>query len=336
MNTCNYSWFDEPEPNTPWLVHGLIPADGYTSVVGKPKAGKSSAVRNLAVAVLKGREFLGRAMLIPPGEGRVLYLQLDRKDRPGRVSSQFRSLGVTREESSRLVMRLGEHLPAGNFEERLKWLAAEVKSAKPDLIVIDLFWQFASVGNTNEYAASLNAINQLQDALTAIPFKGAVVAVMHGRKATNPNDPFDDVLGSTSQRGSFSTTLMCTQHKKEQLRTIASDQTDKDDRLGEIPETIVIQNPDGTLALEAPISELEQAKKHSKSEEDLKKLLTFIDRNPGSDMDTILRGLGMSRKHALVLFRNADGLIHRTGDGIKGSPHRYYSGEQVPTESRNQ
>ena len=59
METTNdYKWFTEPEVQTPWLVDGLIPANGYSAVVGKPKAGKSTIIRNLIVAVVKGGERL--------------------------------------------------------------------------------------------------------------------------------------------------------------------------------------------------------------------------------------------------------------------------------------
>jgi hypothetical protein len=66
----NYDWHDEPvETETRWLVHGLIPADGYTAIVGKPKAGKSTTIRNLIAAVIKGRDFLDRPIGVPPNTG---------------------------------------------------------------------------------------------------------------------------------------------------------------------------------------------------------------------------------------------------------------------------
>jgi hypothetical protein len=327
----SYKWFEEPEVETPWLVYGLIPADGYSSICGKPKAGKSTMVRNLIVSVIKGTPFLGRVIDLPGRVGRVLYQHLDRKDKPGRVAAQLKQLGLTKEDAPRLTMRLAEHLPSKDYAERLKWLQGEVKASAPDLIVIDLMWQFVVAKNSNDYNAVLDGINDLQDALNQVGYKGALIAVMHGRKATNPNDQFDDFLGSTGQRGSFSTNIMLSQYKKDKLRTIASDQTDIEDRLGEIPETAIVRNLDGTLRLGLPVAELQQAEKKSKDEEDITKLLVFLDSNPGMEMETITDRLLMSKKRILFLLREVKNLTSRTGKGVKGDPYLYFpkGGESV-------
>jgi RecA-family ATPase len=320
----NYQWFDEPEVATPWLVYGLIPADGYSSIVGKPKAGKSTFVRNLAVAVIKGHDFLGRKVIVPSGGGgKVLYLQLDRKDKPGRVTAQFKALGLTKDDAPRLVMRLAEHLPPlQEFSQRLEWLRVQVDAAKPDLIVIDLLWQFVVVQNANDYTAVLNRLNEMQDALNKIKYQGAVIAVMHGRKATNPNDSFDDILGSTGQRGSFSTNVMLTQYKNDQIRTISSDQTDMAEEYGEILETVITRRADGTLALGQRKSELEAKAKESKTEGDLAKLITYIAKHPGIEMETITTALSISKKYALSLLAKEPDLC-KTGAGKKGDPFKY-------------
>jgi AAA domain len=320
----SYNWYEEPEVKTPWLVYGLIPADGYSSICGKPKAGKSTAVRNLIVSVIKGTPFLGRPIDLPGRVGRVLYLHLDRKDKPGRVSAQLKQLGLAEEDAASLTMRLAEHLPSKDYTERLKWLQEEVKASRPDLIVIDLMWQFVVAKNSNDYNAVLDGINDLQDALNQIGYKGALIAVMHGRKATNPNDQFDDFLGSTGQRGSFSTNIMLSQYRKAQLRIIASDQTDIDDRVGEIPETAIVRNLDGTLSLGLPVTELEKAEKKSKDEDDITKLLVFLENNPGVEIKTITDQLAMSKKRTLALLREVKDLISRTGEGIKGDPYLYF------------
>jgi RecA-family ATPase len=198
-NTMN--WFNLKPPSNDWLVDGLITSDGHAAICGKPKAGKSTFVRNLIVSVIKGRQFIGRAIEIPAGPtGRVLYVHLDRKDQPGRVAEELRQLGIDQQESGRLVFRTAQEMPE-TFEERLSWIRKETTNAAPNLIVIDMLWQFVVAKNNNDYNAVIDGINKLQDALLKASYKGALIVTLHGRKAENPDDSFDDILGSTGQRG---------------------------------------------------------------------------------------------------------------------------------------
>jgi ribosome biogenesis GTPase A len=89
------SWHLVEDIPTQWLVDGLLPADGYSAVIGKPKAGKSTLIRQLIAAIVKSEPFLDRSVNIPTGTGRVLYIHLDRKDKPARVAKELRHLGIT-------------------------------------------------------------------------------------------------------------------------------------------------------------------------------------------------------------------------------------------------
>ena len=317
------SSFNIPSPETSWLADGLIPSDGHCSICGKPKAGKSTFVRNLVTSVIKGRPFVGRSIDIPAGTGRVLYIHLDRKDQPWRVSAELRQLGITEQESSRLVFKTAQDVPE-SFSERLAWLQKEAVAHNPHLIVIDLLWQFVIAKNSNDYNAVLDGINALQDALIKVGYKGALVVTLHGRKATNPNEPFDDVLGSTGQRGSFSTNIMLSRYRKENVYTIMSDQTERDEVYGEIPETILHRNTDATLSLLRPFDQLCNEEKENKTEAALRRVLKFISETPGCEMTHIIDGLGMSKKTALKLLRTAPELWYTSGKGEKGDPLKYF------------
>ena len=50
---------DEPDEAHTWIVEGRLPAAGLGLLVGKPKAGKSTAARCLAFAVARGAAWLG-------------------------------------------------------------------------------------------------------------------------------------------------------------------------------------------------------------------------------------------------------------------------------------
>lgn len=325
------NWYEIPVPQTSWLIDGLIPSDGHAAICGKPKAGKSTFLRNLITAVIKGHDFLGRRIELAAGTGRVLYLHLDRKDQAWRVAKELRELGITKEESSRLTLRMAQEIPTASFEERLQWLRKEVSTLKPHLIVIDLMWQFVSVDNTNEYKAVLDGINSLQDALIAEKFSGALIVALHSRKATNPDDPADDMLGSTGQRGSFSTNIFLTRYRKQGVYTILTEQTERDEHYGEIDETIITRNADGTLSLGRPFMELVWEEKQVKAEAQLSRLLGHIRENPRCEMEEIMAALAISKKKVLELLEMAGSLVCRSGSGKKGDSFKYsISDEQNP------
>src|SRR5713101_650633 len=50
----------EAIPETLWMVKDLIPTGGLALLVGKPKVGKSTLARHLALSVAQGIPFLGR------------------------------------------------------------------------------------------------------------------------------------------------------------------------------------------------------------------------------------------------------------------------------------
>src|SRR5712692_5627817 len=162
------NWYALPEEPVEWLVDGLVTADDCAAANGKPKSGKSTGIRNLIAAVIIGGKFLNRDVMVPPGTGRVLYVHLDRKDRPHRVAKELRRLGITQEASTRVRFLTEKDIPSkdAGFDARLKWIAEEVATFKPNLIVIDLLLHFVMTKKgVNDYDTMIDAIAQLQDTL---------------------------------------------------------------------------------------------------------------------------------------------------------------------------
>ena len=78
---------EEPEEIS-FVYEDTLPAGGMSILVAKPKVGKSTFGRNLALAVSRGDEFLGRKT----AQGPVVYLALEEKRT--QVQDHFRRMGV--------------------------------------------------------------------------------------------------------------------------------------------------------------------------------------------------------------------------------------------------
>src|SRR5207237_415835 len=78
----------EPDEQVMWLVEDHLPAGGDSLLVAKPKVGKSTLARCLALAVARGEEFLG----CKTTQGAVFYLALEEKR--SEVRAHFRAMGA--------------------------------------------------------------------------------------------------------------------------------------------------------------------------------------------------------------------------------------------------
>jgi hypothetical protein len=321
-------WYALPEEPVEWLVDGLITTDDCAAANGKPKSGKSTGIRSLIAAVVLGGKFLNRDVGVQPGTGRVLYVHLDRKDRKHRVAKELRQLGITREAASRIRLLTEKDMPKdAGFDARCQWLADEVKSFMPNLVVIDLLLHFVRTKKgVNDYDTMIDAVAQLQDSLSECGYRGALLVSLHARKALG-EDVGDSVLGSTGIRGSLSTLLHFHHYRKEKIYTVQSDQSVRGDTFGELDETIVNRDAEtGVISLGAKYEDLKAQDKKDEWTLRRSKILGFIKANPGNTSDEIALALNMAKKTVLpileALEKNLD--IRTTGAGIKGDPRLYF------------
>src|SRR5207245_222542 len=114
-----------PEELTEYVVSNLLPTSGLSVLVGKPKAGKSTIARQLAVCVAQGSDFLERKT----ARGVVLYMPLEEK--ASEVKAHFKTLGLIVGENVRTYC-------APVMKNGLPRLEAALK-AMPDvkLVIID-------------------------------------------------------------------------------------------------------------------------------------------------------------------------------------------------------
>ena len=284
---------DSPEPD--WLVEGLIPAGGVTLLVGRPKSGKSTFARALAVAVAQGRPFLGRETR----RGPVLLLSLE--DRQRDAARHLRALGLRAEDP--LLLAAGQR--------DIQPLRCWIQAYRPVLVVIDTVGRVLHLRDSSEYAEVTEALDGLLR--LARESGAAFLLVHHSPKASDGRDPIDAPLGSTAFAGTADVVLHL-KRGRDGVRTLASVQ-----RVGQdMEESVVTIGPDGWPAL---VGTRREVQTQAMSDE----ILKYLASHGESTRDEILSGV---QGEAAVKIRALDHLVRegrvvRSGTGRRGDPFRF-------------
>ena len=289
--------FETPDQEVEWIVEDLLPSGGFSLLIAKPKAGKSTLVRQLALAISRGIPFLGRKTY----SGLTLYIALEEKE--SEVKNHFKLMGATGNE------QLGVYVGI-TPEESIFWLKNEIINSKPVLVIIDTLFRFVSITDINDYAKVTKAL----DPILAIARENNVhiLGLHHGSKRGGEDG--DGTLGSTAIFGSADTQI--TLIKKGDQRTIETRQ-----RYGvDLEKTILNFNPstksfnvglttkeDNLKRVENDILELLNTTKKILLEEEIAEEVT-------SDTST-------KRKALRQLCEQ--GRINRAGTGKRGDPYKY-------------
>lgn len=122
----------EPEERVSFTVAKKLPKGGFSALTAKPKVGKSTFARNLALAVAKGEPFLD----CETTQGPVIYFALEEKR--SEVARHFRDLGATGDEP---IFIYAATAP----QDAIAQLHPLIKDIKPVLGVIDPLFKFVRV-----------------------------------------------------------------------------------------------------------------------------------------------------------------------------------------------
>lgn len=293
----------EPDNPHPWVVHGLIPSGGMALVAGKPKAGKSTLARALALRVCRGEPILGRETMGGP----VLYLGLE--DPKQAIKGHFQRMGV------RLTDDL-YYTGKAPAEYAQVWLAEQLTKKDPVLVVIDTMQFFLGIAEINEYGQVVNALRSILDL-----FRGkrpAVLIVHHAGKGERSG--FDAILGSTGILGTVDTAILVKRRPDDQTRTIATMQRMHAPGGEDMPETVLTLDDHTEPTLSGTLMDYEL----DKMGETIKDYLAgqpseWVER---STIVAAVEGRVQSKTRALdSLFRS--GQLERQGEGKRGSPYLF-------------
>lgn len=190
-----------------FIVDKMIPT-GLSLLASPTKYGKSWMMLQLCRSVAEGTEFLGHQC----NKHDCLYLALE--DSKARLQS--RQQKQSKGKRSPKGLRYSIKAPTLDKMRLITYLAEQIdEDPNIKLIVIDTLQKVRSHiidKNTNDYANDYKELSILKE--FADDNKIAILLVHHSRKMADPNDPFNNILGSTGIQGVLDTMIVLYKAKR--------------------------------------------------------------------------------------------------------------------------
>ena len=291
----------EPEEEVAWVWEGVLATSSTSLLVSKPKVGKSTFARNIALLVASGGEFLGR--VITPGP--VLYLSLLGEGKRSEIRNQ--TVKWPRPQHPFLLYVGATPL------EPLAALRAAVAQYRPALVVIDTLFRFRRVTDTNDYAEMVTVTQEL--ASISVDYGCHIMANHHAPKESR--EISDSALGSTSIFGGVDTMILLRmQDGRRTLETIQRHGVD-------VAETVLEYDADTDQLISAgSVEELDLNEACSQ--------VLVACAEPASRSAIIDTADGKARTiTAAIRHLLQSGELERFGSGSRGDPFTYKTRSRV-------
>ena len=285
----------KPAVPVDWLVEGRLVAGSVSLFVAKPKVGKSTVIRYLALCVARGEPWLG----YETKRGPVVYLALE--ERLEDVTEEFRALGATPEDAIQITHR-------GNVMQ----LIATLRKHKPALLVIDPLFRLISVKDEKAYAEVYLHMGPLIDVARET---GTHICCSHHSPKQAREDAIDAPLGSTALAGSVSSLFVLSRHLESGMRTLRSTQRVGDD----MPEMVLRFNPQNRQLW------LDGTRQHAEVNNLKPVILAALNADEMTEQDLFAAAEGGKTGPKRTALRELcrDGVVERSGTGKKGDPFKY-------------
>ena len=290
-------FLNSEDPEIAWLVDRIIPAGGLAILAARPKVGKSTLARCLAVSVAQGIPWLDRETT----QGTVLFFALE--ESKAHVKPHFRELGAS--ESDPLFV----HCKPAPGQQAIHFLKEEIKVRRPALAVIDpLVHLIPQVSDLNDYAAVTRALKPFL--VIARETGASVLLVHHSNKAMNTQGR--EILGSTALLGIVDVALLMDQDSRG--RNLYSRP-----RYGEPLDLTELRLEGGWVRAGRPVAELKAMDLEAE-------ILAFLaGQSEPAELSDIQQAVARNRNYVLRKLNGlaASGKVERTGSGTRGKAYRY-------------
>jgi hypothetical protein len=295
-----------PLTATDWVWAERLAAGSLSILVAKPKSGKSTLARNVALAVSRGELCLGWATK----RTSVCYFSLE--ERCEDVVADFRAMGANGEED----LHIAEAATVAD-------VLAVMEQRKPGLIVIDPLFRLNAVKDERAYAETYSALGPLVDACRS---SNAHILLVHHSSKIAKAEAIDSPLGSTALAGVVGSVLVV--RRSENFRTLETVQ-----RVGcDLEETVLGFDPATKLLCirgtrdEAEIRQVESG---------ILAHLTAGGAWSEPEVVDATEGRNEYKRRALRQLVAA-GKVSRSGSGRRGDPFRYEKAcTLVPDPAKN-
>ena len=284
----------EPPDEARWQVEGLLPRGGISILGARPKVGKSTLARNLALCVARGTPFLDRTT--QPGP--VGYLALEEKR--SEVQRHFQQMGAANES---IYVHFGMAPQDGLTATRE--LIARYQLA---LLIVDPLLRLIRVKDSNSYAEVTKAFERYVQLARSTDCH--ILFAHHMVK--NERTGGEGILGSTAIFGAVDTAIMM--NNRERIRTIETIQ-----RYGQdlAPTILAYDRSTGLLACDRTVTDHQQDALTGK-------VCAVLAQGPMNETE-VRSALGGDQTEVAKALRRLveQDIVVRSGAGRKGSPYRY-------------
>lgn len=277
----------------PWLIENLLIQGGCSLLAAKPKVGKTTLSRCLALAVARGESFFGQKTV----RKNVLLMTLE--DKLSEVGRHFRQLGASEDDGIFVLTESPRSIP------QLRTLILEKEFG---LVVIDtMILGVRGLADLNDYLQVSQAIAPYVQ--LARETESHIMFCHHLSKRERGGG--DQILGSTALFGSVDSVLLLDRQK--QLRTFSTIMRYGKDwptarlQITDEGQIEIFEKEDKEVTVKAQIVERLSAEKSPITEKEI---------------EAAVYGRTTHKRQALrELFQR--GQIKRIGDGTKSSPFKY-------------
>lgn len=200
---------EAPDKEEDWVIHGLLLRGGMSVIVGMPKIGKTTLIRQMEKCVLRGEPFLDRKT----AKGTIIHYSFDEKLKTSK--KHYKTLGLTKNDP--LILHFG----TASNNDYVKELEEDLIKIKPAIAVVDTLFDMVDSEDVNNYGT----VKRQLSIFSALAERTGchIMFIHHTNKPNNNYRPGSghSVLGSTAIFGSVDCCLIFERVNDSNLRTLA-------------------------------------------------------------------------------------------------------------------